>query len=64
MIKVTLSGSPPAVMWLNPLHLVECLERTDGTCHLRLTNGNSYAVQEGGASINDQMLSWQHRCPQ
>lgn len=61
MIKLILAGSTPATIWVNPIHLVEAIERTDHSSNIRLTNGDNYNVQESGSIIHQQMLAFQHR---
>ena len=64
MIKLTLTGSNPTAITVNPLHLVECIRRPNGSTSIRLMNGNAYEVIEGTDVIQDQMVAWQHRTHQ
>ena len=61
MIKMTLTGSNPVPIWVNPQHFCEAIEQSDHTTNVRLMNGNQYQVQESAQMINDQMVAWQHR---
>ena len=57
MIKVTLTGSIPQVMWINPVHVTWINEKADHTCNIRTRGSDTYNVRESMPDIQEQILA-------